>query len=330
MSLKLGNIEFTRKNVALAVLFLIGFCIFMYPFVNNWYYQNVADDIIAQYQRAVDADKQADYDKAFADAQKYNEDLVGQTVPDVFAIREGTTDKEYESYLNVLGNGMMGAIEIPAINVKLPIYHYSTAETLEKGAGHIFGSSLPVGGKSSHAVITAHRGLPSAEMFSNLDQLQLGDKFFLRIYDRTLAYEVENIEVVEPSETRSLAIEKGEDLCTLVTCTPYGVNTDRLLVRGHRVAYNEGDENAGAIRPFGFLTKLAVAGAGVLLALVLLWLYSRWRKRRNPEGVAEAVVTGAGFAAAATQALDVEVLGDGPAEGHDPLDERIARAHHRA
>ncbi|MBE6471149.1 MAG: class C sortase [Coriobacteriaceae bacterium] len=283
MGVQLGHIEFTRRNVALAVLFLVGFCIFMYPFVNNWHYQNVADDIIAQYGNAVDADANADYDAAFARAQKYNERLVGQTVPDVFAIREGTTDEEYESYLNVMGNGMMGVVEIPAIGVRLPIYHYSTAASLEKGAAHIFGSSLPVGGESSHSVVTAHRGLPAAEMFSNLDQLVEGDRFFLRILDRTLAYEVDNIEVVAPSETRSLAIERGSDLCTLVTCTPYGVNTDRLLVRGHRVPYADGDENVGAIRPFGFLTKLAVAGAGVLVALVLLWLYARWRKRRAGE-----------------------------------------------
>ena len=116
----------------------------------------------------------AEYDKAFADAQASNEVLVGQVVPDVFAIREGTTDKEYEATLNVMGNGMMGAVEIPAIDVRLPIYHYSTAETLEKGAGHIFGSSLPVGGQSSHAVITAHRGLPQAKMFSDLTRCARG------------------------------------------------------------------------------------------------------------------------------------------------------------
>lgn len=283
MKARQGHTQNVGRKVLLGALFLVGLCIFMYPFVNNWYYQYAANDVIAEYERAVDADKQADYDKAFARAQEYNEALVGQTVPDVFAIREGTTDEEYESYLNVLGNLMMGSIEIPVINVKLPIYHYSTAETLEKGAGHIFGSSLPVGGESSHSVITAHRGLPTAEMFSNLNLLKKGDKFFLHILDRVLAYEVDNIEVVKPDETRSLAIERGEDLCTLVTCTPYGVNTDRLLVRGHRVDYVEADEHAVAFRPGGFLMKLGVAGAGVLVALLLLWVYARWRRRWHLE-----------------------------------------------
>ena len=288
MGVQLGHIEFTRRNVALAVLFLVGFCIFMYPFVNNWHYQNVADDIIAQYGNAVDADANADYDAAFARAQKYNERLVGQTVPDVFAIREGTTDEEYESYLNVMGNGMMGVVEIPAIGVRLPIYHYSTAASLEKGAAHIFGSSLPVGGESSHSVVTAHRGLPAAEMFSNLDQLVEGDRFFLRILDRTLAYEVDNIEVVAPSETRSLAIERGSDLCTLVTCTPYGVNTDRLLVRGHRVPYQEAEE-LKAVMPHAsagvrVAKQVACVVLGVALALGLRALLGRRRSNKDDGG----------------------------------------------
>ena len=234
--------------------------------------------------------------------------------------------------------------------------HYYTAETLAKGCGHIFGSSLPVGGKSSHAVITAHRGLPQAKMFSDLDQMVVGDKFYLKILDRTLAYEVESIEVVKPSETRSLAIDAGKDLVTLVTCTPYGVNTDRLLVHGHRVPYDPGDENAATSwRPFGMLTKIAVAGAGVLLAILLLWLYSRWHRKTHAKAVAgrhagvpgyTGAVDAAGttgmvgmngvakvpdmdWANGATMA-NAEVVDEGMASGPDPLDERIAKARHRA
>ena len=321
MAIHLGHIELNRKNVPLVLLFLLGLCIFLYPFVNNWWYQNAADDVLSQYEDAIDPQKQAEYDKAFAAAQRANEELVGQVVPDVFAIREGTTDKEYEATLNVLGNGVMGSVQIPAIDVCLPIYHYSTEESLLKGCGHIFGSSLPVGGQSSHAVITAHRGLPQAKMFSDLDQVRKGDKFYLHILDRTLAYEVDHIETVKPEETRSLAIENGKDLCTLVTCTPYGVNTERLLVRGHRVAYEDGDENAATdMRPFGFLTKLAVAGAGVLVAVGVVMLYARWRKRKAQAlGLAESV-------ADVIEGEAIEVGGDAP----DALDDRIARARHRA
>ena len=331
----LGHINPAIRRAALVVLFLIGLSIFMYPFVNNWYYQNVANDIIAQYEQAVDADKQADYDAAFAKAEEYNQMLVGQTVPDVFAIREGTSDEEYESYLNVMGNLMMGSVEIPVINVKLPIYHYSDAETLEKGAGHIFGSSLPVGGNSSHSVITAHRGLPTAEMFSNLNLLEEGDKFFLHILDRTLAYEVDQVEVVKPEETRSLAIERGSDLCTLVTCTPYGVNTDRLLVRGHRVDYDEADENVTAFRPGGFLMKLGVAGAGVLLALLLLWLFFRWRRRRSLEGPTSPDAARGAHARVSSAVIDgdagsEQVVTEAESAGLDgSIDERTSQARHR-
>lgn len=320
--MKLGNIQLTRRNVLLGILFLIGFGIFVYPFANNWYYQNVANNVISDYTQAIDPEKKEEYDKAFAAAQESNKVLVGQVVPDVFAIREGTQDKEYESTLNVLGNGMMGSIDIPAIDVHLPIYHYSTQESLIKGCGHIFGSSLPVGGTSTHAVITAHRGLPQAKMFSDLDQVRKGDKFFLKVLDRTLAYEVDNIEVVQPEETRSLAIKEGQDLVTLVTCTPYGVNTERLLVRGHRVDYTDGDEAAATdLRPFGILTKVAVAGAGVLLALVLLWAIGRLRRRRA--GVA------AGAAAVAGEVLDAEVLEASPG-GPDDSEGKVSRARHRA
>lgn len=332
MTKTLGNIELNLRNTLFIVLFFVGLGIFLYPFVNNWWYQNIADTEISEYERTIDPQKEAEYDAAFAKAQEYNKALVGQTVPDVFAIREGTTDEEYESFLNVRGNGMMGIVRIPAIDVRLPIYHYSTAETLEKGAGHIFGSSLPVGGESSHSVITAHRGLPQAKMFSDLDQVVVGDKFFLKILNRTLAYEVDQIETVRPDETRSLAIEAGEDLCTLVTCTPYGVNTQRLLVRGHRVPYVEGDEAVGAIRPFGILMQIAVAGAGVFLAILILMLLRLWRRRKEAAAEAAALPVDE-----PPTVLRDERLADAPPRAPEPeeddmdaIDKKIARSRHRA
>ena len=270
-------------NIALVLLFLVGLAVAAYPFVCNAFYQMRANEQIDAYTQTVSKGDAEAYKKAFEEARAYNEALVGQTVPDVFAIREGTVDKEYESMLNVNGDQMMGLVEIPVIDVRLPIYHYSTEETLLKGCGHIFGSSLPVGGESSHAVLTAHRGLPTAELFSELDKVQKGDKFFLKILDQTLAYEVDHIEVVAPTDTRSLAIERGKDYVTLVTCTPYGVNTDRLLVRGHRVDYQPDDELADGgfrmSRLLSLLLKIAAVAAGVGLAALIVWLVNKRRAR---------------------------------------------------
>ena len=273
-------------NVLLGLMFLFGLCVMLYPFVSNWLYQNGADELTQTYEKTVEEGNTEEYDQAFTKAQAYNITLVGQTVPDVFAIREGTTDEEYESHLNIMGDLMMGYIEIPVINVNLPIYHYSTEDSLQKGCVHIFGSSLPVGGINSHAVITAHRALPAAEMFSELDQVREGDKFFLRILNRTLAYEVDRIEVVKPDDTRSLAISRGRDYVTLVTCTPYGVNTDRLLVRGHRVSYEEGDQETAkdtGIRLRKLLWTLAqflAAALGVLVALIIVRVIRRRGRKR--------------------------------------------------
>ena len=271
-------------NVLLALLFLFGLGVMIYPFVNNWLFQNNTNGLTTAYDAAV-KDANVDYDSVFAEAREYNSVLVGQTVPDVFAIREGMTDPDYERQLNVMGNLMMGYVDIPVIDVHLPIYHYSTMESLGKGCGHIFGSSLPVGGESSHAVITAHRGLATANMFSELDQVREGDKFFLHVLDRTLAYEVDHIEVVEPFDTRSLAIERGSDYVTLVTCTPYGVNTQRLLVRGHAVPYVEGD--SGVAQDTGIrweklrwlLVRIGVAAMGVVVACIVVWLFNGGRPK---------------------------------------------------
>ena len=271
------------RVVSLILLLLVGLGIMFYPFVTNWLYQRNANSQLDELSAAVSAGDHDAYVAEIAKAQEYNTELVGQTVPDVFAIREGTTDEEYESYLNVLGNQVMGSVNIPVIRVHLPIYHYSTEESLLKGCGHIFGSSLPVGGESSHAVITAHRGLPAAKLFTDLDQLVLGDKFYITVLDQTMAYEVDNIEVVAPTETRSLAIQRGEDLVTLVTCTPYGVNTDRLLVRGHRVPYNgEGDMEATLPHPSAWvrvLAQIACVALGVLAAWLLRKLIVSLRNR---------------------------------------------------
>lgn len=278
---KARKVSLYARIVALSLLFVAGVTFAAYPFINNFMYQRRANEQLDSLSDTISEGDARAYAAEIVRAQKYNTELVGQTVPDVFAIREGTTDKEYESFLNAQGNQVMGEIDIPVIKVHLPIYHYSTEESLEKGCGHIFGSSLPVGGEDSHAVITAHRGLPAAKLFTDLDQLEMGDKFFIKVYNEILAYEVDNIEVVEPHETRSLAIKPGEDLVTLVTCTPYGVNTDRLLVRGHRVPYVPEEEEAAAPHASSLLRTLAMIGCVVLGAAAAFALRKLTSKRKD-------------------------------------------------
>ena len=277
---KARKVSFYARIVALSLLFVAGVTFAAYPFINNFMYQMRANEQLDSLSETISAGDARAFAAEIVRAQKYNTELVGQTVPDVFSIREGTTDEEYESFLNVQGNQIMGEINIPVIRVHLPIYHYSTEKSLKKGCGHIFGSSLPVGGEDSHAVITAHRGLPAAKLFTDLDQLELGDKFFIKVYNETLAYEVDNIETVAPEETRSLAIQRGEDLVTLVTCTPYGVNTDRLLVRGHRVPYVPEEEAAASPHAAALLWTPAM-GRCVVLGAAAAFFLRKFNNKRN-------------------------------------------------
>ena len=201
-----------------------------------------------------------------------------------FALTE-EEQEEYQSLLNMDGTGIMGYIEIPNIKLSLPIYHGTEESVLQIAVGHLDWSALPVGGEGTHCVLSGHRGLPSAKLFTNLDQLREGDTFTLRALDEVLCYEVDQIRVVEPQDTDALLPEPGQDLCTLVTCTPYGVNTHRLLVRGHRI---ENPDSADAIRVTSdamqiepILVAPAVGVPLVLLAVAILLLSDRRRRRKN-------------------------------------------------
>lgn len=269
---------YSRLKVwGLILLFFTGLGIVVYPKASSLWNQRRADQLVAVYSKEArdEEDLQGDY---LEKAVQYNETLTGGKVPDAFAVRENKRDREYEALLNVGGNDMIGYIEIPAIDVNIPIYHYTTEEVLKKGAGHLFGSSLPVGGESVHSVISAHRGLPEARLFTDLNLLEEGDVFYITVLTEKLAYEVDRIQVVEPDETESLGIEPGKDYVTLVTCTPYAVNTHRLLVRGKRTDYTEaayeeqkaktGLRNAPAVLP-NVLCALAGIGIAVLFVKVL-------------------------------------------------------------
>ena len=232
------------SKIVIILIFLAGLSLLLYPFVANQWNNHRQKQLISNYESVV-ADKEAagniDYAAEMKKAEAYNDALLPSILPDSFAVADASTetDSSYEDSLNIAGDGMMGIVEIPKIAIKLPIYHGTGDEVLQKAAGHLEGSSLPIGGESTHAVISAHRGLPSASLFTDLDQLEIGDHFLIHVLDETLCYEVDQILVVDPEDTSALAVEDGEDLMTLLTCTPYGVNTQRLMVRGHRVPYEE-------------------------------------------------------------------------------------------
>ncbi len=231
------------SKLMIGIIFLAGLSLLLYPFVANQWNNYRQKQLISSYEQTVsqkEASNGIDYDAELKKAEAYNVALLPSILPDSFAIADASEeDQTYMNTLNIAGDEMMGIVEIPKIDIKLPIYHTTKEDVLKQAAGHLEGSSLPIGGKSTHSVISAHRGLPSASLFTDLDQLKKGDHFLIHVLNKTLCYEVDKISVVKPEETSALAVEEGEDLVTLLTCTPYGVNTERLLVRGHRVPYVE-------------------------------------------------------------------------------------------
>ena len=232
------------SKIVIILIFLAGLSLLLYPFVANQWNNHRQKQLIGNYESVI-SDKEAagniDYAAEMKKAEAYNDALLPSILPDSFAVADASTetDSSYEDSLNIAGDGMMGIVEIPKIAIKLPIYHGTGDEVLQKAAGHLEGSSLPIGGESTHAVISAHRGLPSASLFTDLDQLEIGNHFLIHVLDETLCYEVDQILVVDPEDTSALAVEDGEDLVTILNITPNGVNTQRLMVRGHRVPYEE-------------------------------------------------------------------------------------------
>ena len=275
-----------------ALLFLAGLSLLLYPLVSNEWNNYRQSRLIAAYDEEVaeqSAEGKIDYAGERAEAVDYNEMLKPYILPDSFAAAadQEEPDEAYMSALNLTGDGMMGRVEIPKINVKLPIYHTTKESILQVAAGHLEGSSLPVGGVGSHAVISAHRGLPSASLFTDLDQLEEGDYFLLYILDDVLCYQVDKITVAEPSDTSSLAAEEDKDLVTLLTCTPYGVNSHRLLVRGSRVPYEEIEDEAVAAAAFSgpsihtnYLLWVVVGLSITGVFIIFMFLYDRRRKVR--------------------------------------------------
>lgn len=225
------------------LVFLLALGITLYPVISNFYNQRHQSQIHTQYEAVVEQTDDSELIRARELAQQYNEAIQPGSRPDDAYSRDAILEasRNYEDQLNLAGDGIMGYVEIPLIRVNLPIYHGTASETLDVGIGHLLGSSLPVGGESTHSVLTAHSGMAGQKMFSDIDQLEEGDVFYLQILGETLAYQVDAIHVVLPHDTTYLGITQGEDQCTLVTCTPFGVNTHRLLVRGSRIPYEEAE-----------------------------------------------------------------------------------------
>ena len=259
------------SDLILIIAFLAGLSLLLYPGFSDYWNQFHQSRAIASYAETVAAMDDGEYERLWDAAEDYNRRLAESAAE--YALPDELLE-EYAQQLNVGGDGVMGYVEIPEIECSLPIYHGTDDAVLQSAVGHIEWSSLPVGGESSHCVISGHRGLPSAKLFTNLDKLVEGDLFFLQVLDETLSYEVDQIRIVEPQELSDLQIEAGKDYCTLVTCTPYGVNTHRLLVRGHRVD-NEVlaqtvrvTSDAIQVEPVLVATALAVP----VLLILMIWL----------------------------------------------------------
>ena len=242
----------TIITISLAVLlFLLALGLTVYPIFSSRYNEAHQSQIHTEYQDAVNALPDTAIPEARAAAQSYNEELWSSIVQYGSYSKDSVTSamEEYAGLLDLTGTGTMGYVHIPKLAVSLPIYHGTEEETLDRGVGHLIGSSLPIGGSSTHAILTGHSGLASQKMFSDLDKLEIGDTFYLEVLNKFLAYEVDQINTVLPHDTTYLGLEEGKDLCTLVTCTPFGVNTHRLLIRGHRIAYTPEDEESPTTEP---------------------------------------------------------------------------------
>ncbi|PEA55617.1 class C sortase [Bacillus pseudomycoides] len=265
-----------KRNTIFSCIFLLGLGIFLYPFVSNWLATRTHYSQISSYDTKVKSLQKKELERREKEANEYNKQVQksAQTFANPFAKQQKDNQKSYADALN-LGE-VMGYVEIPKIDVKLPIYHGTSEKVLSRGVGHLDESSLPIGGNSTHTVLTGHRGLPSATLFTHLDKLEEGDLFYIHSLDKVLAYKVDQVKVVLPEEIDDLLVVKDQDYATLLTCTPYGVNTHRLLVRGHRVSY-EPKEKEPISKPF----MLEGWMIGVLIALLCVFLFIIYVKRRN-------------------------------------------------
>lgn len=271
-------------TIILILIFLVGLSVMLYPTVSNYINEKHQSKAVAAYDEKVSDMKPEDYTKYFEAAEKYNEELAAH--PSAFFNPDEI--KGYEKILDITGTGIMGYITIKKLGVELPIYHGTDEGILQIAAGHLKGTSFPVGGESTHSVISAHRGLPSAKLFTDLDKMETGDTFTITILNREITYEVDNISIILPNETDSLQIEDKKDYCTLMTCTPYGINTHRLLVRGHCIGTGEPQHIHVTAEAFQIDPTITASVIGiVLLIMLLIRVLIRTRRRKHDRKTSE-------------------------------------------
>ncbi len=275
----------SASNIILVAIFFLGLSVLLYPTVSDFWNEKRQSKAVVNYDDLIVNLTPEDYSDFFSKADEYNGKVRNMQFP--FMNHKSIAD-EYYGTLDVNGDGMMGYITIEKIKVQLPIYHGTSDQVLNSAVGHVEGSSIPVGGESTHAVLSAHRGLPSAKLFTNLDKMETGDIFTIKILDRTITYQVDQILIVLPDETDELNIVAGEDYCTLVTCTPYGINTHRMLVRGTRIENIEPDRVVNVITEAYRIDPLIVtpAVAAPILGALLIYLIvksSKDKKKRKKD-----------------------------------------------
>ena len=267
-----------RSTILLILILLIGLSLMLYPSFADWWNSFHSSRAIASYEEQVANIDDAQYEELWDAARDYNQSLLHR--PNDFILSD-EQQEIYKSLLDIGGNGIMGYIEIPVIDVMLPIYHGTKEAVLQIAVGHLDWTSLPVGGAGSHCVLSGHRGLPSARLFTDLDKLKVGDVFMLHVLNEILTYEIDQILIVEPQDTDPLLIEPGKDLCTMITCTPYGINSHRMLVRGHRIESQEEPKDiritADAVRIEPLMVAPFVA-VPILLVLLIILLLPKQKK----------------------------------------------------
>ena len=274
-----------KQNIILFLFLLVGLSILNYPFLSQWVNRRSESQAVESYEKQIDVLEEEKKRAIKQEAEAYNKELLEKQtgVSDGFSVKSKRDDR-YERILNTSGDGIMGVLRIPKIQVHLPVYHGTSAKVLEEGVGHLYGSSFPTGGEGTHSVLSSHRGLPSKTLFTDLDQIKEGDLFFLDILGEEMAYRVEEILTVEPEETEALEIIPGKDYVTLVTYTRYGINSHRLLVRGERIPWEEKEEKTKGKITHGiwqWMKILLIVSAVVILAAGILLIVIPFMKKRR-------------------------------------------------
>lgn len=262
-----------RPNIPTIIfifVLIVGVSIMLYPVLISSINAERENKIIKEYSDKVKELREANYNYLFEEARKYNQSLTNDNIVDAFSKDNYEENEEYNKLLNINNDGVIGYIKIPKIDVNIPIYHGTNTKVLERGIGHFEKSSLPVGGDGTHSILSGHRGLPSSRLFSDLNQLQDGDLFYIYVLDQILAYKVDKISIVEPDDIENLKMEEGKDYVTLVTCTPYAINTHRLLVRGTRITYNEEEFKSIKTNKKLSTSDITLIGGLVTVAIIII------------------------------------------------------------